>query len=58
MERVYLRMPFAVAKTILERAGYIKRDEGRSMLWFERTGYMSNEQRDAINDLLDGLCTD
>lgn len=58
MENVYVRLSFSVARMILERAGYIHREEGRSMVWYEETGQMSKGQMNAIKDLLDGLCED
>lgn len=58
MDNVYVRMPFGVAKTILERAGCISREEGHNMLWFERTGYMSETQKELINNMMDELCKD
>lgn len=58
MENVYVRLPFSVARMILERAGYIHREEGRSMVWYEGTGQISKGQMNAIKDLMDGLCED
>lgn len=57
-EEIRVHMPYEVFKNLLERAGSIKRDEGKLIQWTNYSGSFTNQQKKEIDDVMNQFIED
>ncbi|BDD42676.1 hypothetical protein [Streptococcus ruminantium] len=57
-EEVRVHMPYKIFKNLLEKAGRIKRDEGRLIEWTNYSGSFTSQQKREIDDLMNQFVED
>lgn len=57
-EDIRVHMPYEVFKSLLVRAGRIKREEGKQITWTNNTAPFTKEQRREIDELYERFVED
>lgn len=57
-DEIRVHMPYQVFKNLLERAGSIKRDEGKLIQWTNYSSPFTSEQKKEVNNLLNQFVED
>ncbi|WP_105117522.1 hypothetical protein [Streptococcus suis] len=57
-DEIRVHMPYKVFKNLLEKAGKIKRDEGRLIEWTNYSGPFTIQQKREIDDLMNQFVED
>lgn len=57
-DEIRVHIPYKVFKNLLEKAGSIKRDEGKLIQWTNYSGPFTNQQKKEIDDFMNQFVED